>query len=518
MKANPVFRNFFLKLVGAKWFERAWCMHEMRLSQGHVFLIRCDDEAEIRNGTKSPPTVLRFTGLFLIHMMGLAIPSDLSPDRVRPLLEVFGAAVIKKLGGKGDLSSYTRTFADTFRQQAGGNPVLDTIARKHDANLDKLSIAINTIGLGISVTRAISVEAQGTIDKSLPPATPDECCRRFITLAIAAADPGTLCSTGAELQLADTSRTWMRWPLYTDIGIHSEKMVNMGTFSIEFDPSPAATYVGLDMWIFNGGEEGSRAGGVRWASERKLRICRAFKEGCESRRMYSVHYNVKYGEKLKPLETRKALIRTLAAVMECGIPWVLYMADNVLQSWNKILLVNAVQRLLDHEKINFTRGREKEPFDTKFMDSPVGRKEAEILLDLARMLIHTSLPWGTEQSMAAYEAVCIVNSSSTSVKHTKARETAFMFAQMPDSGSNVDVVCATPMVLLQDGYSELFRGWTLVKGAPEKETDDSGVEKWKFHLLGKSRIYGTILAAGCGTAGSSHYGKKVTGVRMYGPG
>jgi hypothetical protein len=36
MKANPVLRDFFLKLVGAKWFERAWCMHEMRLSRQHV--------------------------------------------------------------------------------------------------------------------------------------------------------------------------------------------------------------------------------------------------------------------------------------------------------------------------------------------------------------------------------------------------------------------------------------------------------------------------------------------------
>jgi hypothetical protein len=508
MKANPVFRNFFLKLVSAKWFERAWCMHEMRLSPNHIFLLRCDEDLRLRNGLKSLPTVLRFTGLFIIHMMGLAIPSDLSTSRVRPLLEVFGDAIIKRLGGKREIPSYMRIFADTFRQIAGGNPALDPVAKGYDANLDKLSIVINTIGIGLSVTRAISDDAKTA--RTLPPATPDECCRRFITLAIAAADPSALCSTGAELQLGHHTRTWMRWPVYTDIGVSSNNMSKMGKFDVDFDPSPAAEYVGLDMYFFNGDGEGPRAGGIQWASERRLRICRAFKEGCELRKMYSVHYNMIYGEKLKRLEIRKAVIRTLAAIMECGIPWVHFMAEHVLPSWDRKVLVEAVQRLLDDEKINSIPGREREPFDTKYIESQDGRREAETLLDLARFLMHNSLPWDSEQSLAAYEPVCIVTGTSRSL----------MYAQIPDSGSNVDVVCATPTPLLQDEYSELFRGWTLIRGLTQKEKDDSGVWKWKYHLMGKSRIYGMVADVhrldGEGSR-SIRCGKEVKGVRIYGP-
>jgi hypothetical protein len=512
MKANPAFRNFFLKLIGAKWFERAWCMHEMRMSSYHIFLIRCEEDRHSLNEITSPPTVLRFTGLFLMHMMGLAIPSDLSTSRVRPLLSVFGDALIKRLSGHRDIPSYVRIFADTFKQSAGGNPALDPTAREHDANLDKLSIAINTIGIGLSVTRAISLPAleQSKGMVLLPPATPDECCRRFITLAIAAADPSALCSTGPELNLTKEARTWMRWPLYSDIGISSNSMSKMRKFDIEFDASPAAAYVGLSMCLFNGDGEGARAGGVKWASERKLRICRAFKEGCEMRKMYSVNFNMVYGDKLKRLEIRKMVIRTLAAIMECGVPWMKFMAETVLEDWDGTVLVGALQRFLNHEKICSERGKEMEVFETRYLDLAGGRREAETLLDLARFLMHNSLPFESEESMAAYEPVCIVNQTTA--------ERALMYARIPDAGSNVDVVCATPMVLLDDEYSELFRGWTLGKGYPDKVKDAKGEWKWKFHLLGKSKIYGMVSNTQGPEGGiKCRFGKEVQGVRMYGP-
>jgi hypothetical protein len=93
-----------------------------------------------------------------------------------------------------------------------------------------------------------------------------------------------------------------------------------------------------------------------------------------------------------------------------------------------------------------------------------------------------------------------------------------MYARIPDAGSNVDVVCATPTVLLDDEYSELFRGWTLEKGYPEKEEDEKGEWKWKFHLVGKSKIYGmgSNMERLEGVT-NCRFGKAVQGVRMYGP-
>ena len=290
-------------------------------------------------------------------------------------------------------------------------------------------------------------------------------------------------------------------------------MSKMRNFDIEFDASPAAAYVGLSMCLFNGDGEGARAGGIKWASERKLRICRAFKEGCELRKMYSVNYNMTYGDKLKRLEIRKMVIRTLAAIMECGIPWMMFMAQQVLEDWDAKALVDALQRLLNSEIICAEKGKAKEQFDARYLDSAGGRREAEALLNLARYLMHTSLPFESEESMAAYEPVCIVGKNSDG-----GGERALMYARIPDAGSIVDVVCAAPVVLLDDEYSELFRGWTLEKGYPEKEKDDKGVWKWKFHLVGKSKVHGMLSKTGSGDGASGcHFGTEVKGVRMYGP-
>jgi hypothetical protein len=522
MKANPVLRNFFLKLVGAKWFERAWCMHEMRLSPQHVFLIRCEDDPQIRSGIKSAPTVLRFTNIFMMHILGLAIPTDLQRSRLHPLLSVFGDSLINHLGGHRGIPSYMRVFADTFRQGAGGNPALDPVAREHDANLDKLSIAINTIGIGLAVTRAIPIEPHETKTEGLPPATPDECCRRFTTLALAAADPSALCSTGAELQLGAKSRSWMHWPLFTDIGLSENSMSRLRRFDIDFDSSAEAAYVGLDMCFYNGDGKGASAGGIRWASERKLRTCRAFKEGCEFRKITAVYYYKNYGLILTKPQIRKKVIRTLAAIMECGIEWLLFVAEHSVDDWDTKVLVAGVQRLLDHEKAAAKKGKEEEVFDVKYLDSPSGRKEAELLLDFVRYLMQKALPWSSERSLHAYEAVCIVNTNAdpSSNAPSTGNDRALMYAQIPDTGSIVDVVCATPMVLLHDEYSELFRGWTLVKGSPDRVQDDAGNWKWKFHLVGKSVIFGMVSGSEDITREGGvqcRFGKAVSGVRMYGP-
>ncbi|KAF4632093.1 hypothetical protein G7Y89_g6038 [Cudoniella acicularis] len=248
----------------------------------------------------------------------------------------------------------------------------------------------------------------------------------------------------------------------------------MAKFNMELDPSPTATCIGLDMYFFNGDGENLKVGGTRW------------------RKIFPVRYRLKYGEKLNPPGLRKAVIRTLVAVVECGISWVQYMAEHILQDWDRIILIEGIHRLLDHEKINMIRGREREPFDTKYIDSAAGRRQAETPLDLSRFLIHNSLPWESKQTLEAYEPVCIVNRKSGP---NDICGKALMYAYIPDSGSNVDVICATPTVLLQDEYSKLFRGWTLAKGSPEKEQDDTGAWKWKFNLLGKSRIYGMVSAA-----------------------
>jgi len=81
-------------------------MHEMRLSWDHIFLIHCELDTKLRSRSKFPLIVLRFTSFLLMHMIGFAIPFDLSITRVRPLLEVFIDAIVEKLSGELAVPSY----------------------------------------------------------------------------------------------------------------------------------------------------------------------------------------------------------------------------------------------------------------------------------------------------------------------------------------------------------------------------------------------------------------------------
>ena len=518
MQKHPIMRNFFIRMIEARWFDRAWCAHEMRLGPEHIFLIRCQSDNQLRNGIRTPPTVLRFTGLFMIHLLALAMPADLAMPRIRSLLLVFGKAILQQRGADDFVQSRMQVFSDTFSQNAGGNPELEGLARDYDANLDKLAIVVNTIGLGLSVTRAISADKtetkMGSSDQALPPATEDECCRRFTGLAIASGDLTALCTTGTQLRLGgDQSRTWMRRPVFTDIDTNAQGDDMITSFDIDFDASPAAQYVGLDVCFYNGDGPGAGNSGMRWASERKLRISRAFKEGCERQRIYAVNFRYAEGETLKSNDLRKMVIRTIAAILECGLDWLRAMSEHAvlgLDTWDLTTLVKAMKRLLNHEEESLANGKPMEPFNTDYLGSQAGRREAEMLLDLARTLIHNCLPWDSEKSMSAYEPVCLVNhGEKLGFAKGGGGAMGIMFARIPDNGSNVDVVCATPVILLQERFGSLYRGWTLVKGSPEREQDKSGVWKWKYHLVGKSKIIGMTPAyAGFQAAGDQPKGDR----------
>src|SRR5204863_7086768 len=73
MLANPIFKSFYEKLCSAKWFTRAWCSHELRLGQKHIFYIHCTP-----SHSSEQNKLFAFTGIFLWHLTRLAseIPSE----------------------------------------------------------------------------------------------------------------------------------------------------------------------------------------------------------------------------------------------------------------------------------------------------------------------------------------------------------------------------------------------------------------------------------------------------------
>jgi hypothetical protein len=187
------------------------------------------------------------------------------------------------------------------------------------------------------------------------------------------------------------------------------------------------------------------------------------------------------------------------------------------------LLVKGVQRLLSHEKLDTVQDKEREPFSANYMDEKGGRREAELLLDFSRYLMHHALPWKSEGSMTPYEPVCVVSPTRENDPESGQErvQTALMYAYVPDGGSIIDVVCAVPNALLHDDYSSLFRGWSMIKGEPQ-EVQVEGKSKSKYHLLGKSVIYGMVSGSASEDDGGEaiirrQFGLEVKAARLYGP-
>lgn len=66
----------------------------------------------------------------------------------------------------------------------------------------------------------------------------------------------------------------MRWPLLTDADVF--KLHRMGRWNMGFDPSLASRWIALHMGFSN------RAGGLRWATEARMKICAESLHSCRS--------------------------------------------------------------------------------------------------------------------------------------------------------------------------------------------------------------------------------------------
>lgn len=178
------------KIFSARWFTRAWCGHELFLSDNHVFFV----------GTQSiVPVVVRFTAEFLFDL--LLIASNLaSVDHNQELLDLYGRFyrfMLSKLkpawklhdsGDESQIRSYMRVFAEVFEYEAS-------------VVSDKLNIVFNVLSCGLFFdSNAIPIDAQ-------------ECGYIFYHIALAAGDPTALTVSGQQLSNA----RWMRWPLVRDV-------------------------------------------------------------------------------------------------------------------------------------------------------------------------------------------------------------------------------------------------------------------------------------------------------------
>lgn len=226
MYQYPAFISFFERFIGSEWFERAWCVHEMRLGQQHVFFLRCSSQF----GNEAQ-TVIRFTTSFLVHMLILAnelvtfTPTQLSRIRTlhNSLVGNDGTEGKKALAVRRpdtpqapafEPSAFVPTIVDIFQMKAGGNPRLPEYLRRLDANRDKTCIAISASKLPLALAPSNPYQR---------PNIEDECLRSLLLVGIAARDPVCLCTTGTPLQLHDGSVSWLSRP--TSLDTHASRAI-----------------------------------------------------------------------------------------------------------------------------------------------------------------------------------------------------------------------------------------------------------------------------------------------------
>lgn len=265
---HPVLKRFIYVILDSRWFTQAWCSHEMELGEYFVFYVPCQPARA--NGNIEE--MLAFSSTFLWDLLCLSseVPGGVKRinDLRDKLMKVFDfrrrvlrvrqslandnsrqghrvvedAKFAKEYGLK---RPYTTVIRDVFELGAGGDPDLPSHLRKSSANVDKMSIVLNTLGNGLAVCEGHKM----VIDER-------ECMRHLLMLGLAARDSSVLCTVGQHFSFgAETDRlSWLCQPTFTDLGSGGRRHDYLPSMSepisdrIQFDQSPAMAWIELDVF------------------------------------------------------------------------------------------------------------------------------------------------------------------------------------------------------------------------------------------------------------------------------
>ena len=215
------------KILSSKWFERAWCSHELRLAKEFIFLANYQDEDSKRCG------LVRLYGSFLRsliehylssfpHMKPGSFPlntvdvgSLLIWDLARPILDANASSQYWGPEFKEQESYIPFVLKTFFLTEAGGNNrIEDPDLRMIDALKDKLSIGLNVGRSGLVFQRDTLVPDRHVGIEVFR----DLCIAHTLTIALLAGDPLALCTTGQNLRPMGLNRaaSWLCVPAWDD--------------------------------------------------------------------------------------------------------------------------------------------------------------------------------------------------------------------------------------------------------------------------------------------------------------
>ena len=443
------------KLLRSSWFRRAWCRHEMRLSREHIFLVPCNNP-----GGKS---VLRFTGKCLTHFIALAteVPFERPIEAVKPALYAFFRDRSKLLEHDHDHrlrahhGNFTTVVAEVFAMEAGGDPRIPEEQREADARKDKISIILNTMECGL----ALQQKARNP-NFMLPT---NECYYMLMLLALAARDPGALCSVGHPILHLPygISSSWLFEPSNVDSGLNNYRTLNRMAEStrIMTHHYDREHFVQLSLKFL-------RPSKVQRSLEalETLKLARHFLEVCErrnlgrNRKRYLIN-DRRMNDLFGPM--RDVYVETLACVFECGPDWM----SDVCQRYGVSRWRHDLQPAYDLlVAFKNTSGR--------WPEHAWSTKAASFIADFVNFLIIRGMPQRQVTQQENWRPVWVSTAEGGKV-----------VTFIPPG----DICCAVPVALLDSDYIHLARLWVL-------EPRETHVEKQlEYHndwtLLGKSVVF-----------------------------
>jgi hypothetical protein len=483
MHQYPLLRSFLERVLTSAWFSRAWCAHEMRSGQSHVFVVPCYSAYDDRVST-----VIRFTGAFFLHLLVLA--SEIYPitpayhGKLRSLHEFFHQRITSDgdafLAAQrpdtpqmlvSDGVTLIPNIAETFQLQAGGNPRLPPHLRQQDANRDKMGIALNASGLPLAMT---------SVHTLTRPNIEDECLRSLLLVGLAARDPVALCTTGAPLRLHDGSTSWLSRPTPLDMNSTLPAPVRFSRRAtpISQGSDGRAEFAQLDLVFLDLPHRNNPnpSFSTQVSRARKLvDLCIQYQlDGSALWNSWQVP------DHPRASTMRNTFIQTLACVFECGPQWLLELSSRLRPYNVPVMEPHVIEMLLNPHLIlhNYVLLSE-------------GQAAFSSLITFVSTLITSGIPWASGASEHSHGPLIVSGpDSSSSPESPRAYGgKAIIFAPFQHSKT---LLIAVPAAVKDAHYDTLARGWVVTSMNPYTGSAKRTVS---WTLQSKGVIYGDAMFA-----------------------
>ncbi|KAH7135589.1 heterokaryon incompatibility protein-domain-containing protein [Dendryphion nanum] len=536
MEQQPCLRSFADRILNSIWFERAWCAHEMRLAQNHIFIVPC-----LSSDGGGSHTFIRFTGTFFLHMLVLAneVNQHFPPQQVtliRSLLRLFSVRALEehyvsiaahspgtKLPIIPKSTSFVQTIAEIFRMKASGNPRLPEYLRRLDANRDRTSIALNISDYPLALQPANPFQR---------PCIEDECLRQLLLVGVAARDPVALCTTGPPLQLHDGSISWLCRPSLLDVPSRTRPS-SLAPFEINSTTNPIsqasdgrAEFVQLDLVFLDLPHRTQPNPHFPSLIQR----ARSFIDLCLAYNIPSTPTWTSW--QTQPNHPRAAamkniFVQTLACCLECGPHWLLDVSTSFQGTAtpssvpSPTLPTHIVETIFNPNLII-----------QNYILTPEGQHAFSLLLTFLGSLIAAGIPWGSNATERTHGPMIVHSprntapSTATSSPHSLYSQPAYpsptpsgkalIFAPFAHSKT---LLIAVPAAVKAPEYESLSRAWILTPtsqftGSP-RIGGGGGSTTVNWTLQGKGCVFGDegfkLGVSGVGDAGVRCH-------RVFGPG